>query len=123
MRGSLWFLLGLIAALVLACGAGEKPEYVEVPSGDPMPADGEGEPIQDADNTAAEGCAALPPQEEYLPMPVDDWQDTPAKDEDFQGFKWAPLSPEQEQSKKRTLPISALLIVPIALALALKRNR
>jgi len=115
-------LLGcsLLAVLLLvSCGSGEKPEFVEIPSGDPMPPAGEGTPIQDAPEEA-EGCDAPPPQDQLSPYLFDNGDEE--KNEQPQ-FDWVPLHEADAGDKPDFAPTVALLALPLGLAVTLRRRR
>jgi hypothetical protein len=112
MRYWLPGLLLLLVLLLLGCGSGEKPEFVEVPSGDPMAPAGEGTPIQDAQPGQNQGCSqtAEPPP---LPKAI--------INPDIIRQRAEPTpAPEPQRS---AVPTILVLLVPAALGWALRRPR
>jgi len=121
MRSFFVVLAAAILAFAWGCGSGDKPEFVEVPSGDPMPPAGEGEPIQDADDTGEEGCGATPPAATMPIVPLNERQ-LEEKDAPAGGFEWLPLEQRPEEPASEALPVAAVLLLPLGLALALRRR-
>ncbi|HPQ68953.1 MAG TPA: hypothetical protein PKW95_07475 [bacterium] len=112
----------LMMVALLGCGAGEKPEYVEVPSGDPMPPAGTGEPIQDApEDDDAQGCGEMPP----LPAQLKSRElldEEPQGDDPPHPFEWAPLEDGPPPAESKDVPLGAALLAPLFLAIALRRK-
>lgn len=113
----------LMMVAFVACDAGDKPEYIEVPSGDPMPPAGSGETIQDApEDDARQGCGEMPP----LPAGL---KSRELPDENFKGddilqpFEWAPLNDGPLPEENKALPLGAALLAPFFLAIGLRRKR
>lgn len=111
----------LMMVALLGCGAGEKPEYVEVPSADPMPPAGAGEPIQDAPEDDTQGCGEMPP----LPAQLKSRElldEEPKGDDLPHPLEWAPLEDGPPPAESKDVPLGAALLAPLFLAIALRRK-
>jgi len=107
-----WLLSLLVLLVLCACGVGEKPEFVEVPSGDPMPPAGEGTPIQDADDDSSQSCGEQPPARSLPVFRVNPKMIEQKREEA------TPAEPQQG-----SLPTIILLLIPTALGWWLRRPR
>ncbi len=121
MRAFIILSAVLAVALFVGCGTGDKPEFVEVPSGDPQPPVGDGEPIQDAEGDPLEACgedqaqSILPPESLDL-APRQNPGTAPAR----HNLKVMPKS--QRRIQKKTVGNLTMLLIPLFAAVLLRRR-
>ncbi|MDP8222042.1 MAG: hypothetical protein P9L99_01665 [Candidatus Lernaella stagnicola] len=117
----LLFAFAVALALGLACGTGDKPEFVEVPSADPQPPIGDGEPIQDAEGDPADACGE--DQQALLP-PATGLEAAPQKNPDPSAplRQWEVLPKPQRQPQKKTVGDLSLLLIPLFAAVFWRRR-
>lgn len=116
--------IGLIFLIAIACwigcGTSEKPEFVEVPSGDPQPPAGDGEPIQDATDEDLQGCGEPAIGPALLPSQFPIEPENRLLKPNSGNLKVMPKS----QRRVRPAPVGdvSLLLVPLAMAWLLRRR-